>query len=597
MNNKRQDLKWKDIDWPEAEKQVSRLQQRIYKATIIGNKPHQLQRKLISSFYSRAIAVRRVTEKNRGRNTPGVDRMVVITSAEKLQMTRSLTLNNKASPIRRAMIPKPGKAEKRPLGIPTIKDRAKQMLVFLALEPQWEAKFEPNSYGFRPGRSCHDAVRAIFMPCRGSRKWVLDAHIQKCFDQIDHNKLMKKLETFSLIRNQVNAWLKAEILTGYADQNREIETSIMVGITPQGGILSPLLANIALHGMETAAKDFYVENLFKGTTTMAKRDRAKKLTVIRYADNFVVIADEKETVEQVKQFLKHWLFEQAGLRLSDEKTHVKNTAEGFDFLGFHLISVKTDRKWKFHTTISKKSKARHLLRLRQVIQKNKGVSAADLIVKLNPIIRGWCNYFRICECVKDFKQVEYRTFGQIRAWVFRRKSKGLRSRHEIKLKYFPENHTIKFDGAKHSGDWILCGTRTGRNNKQVQVFLIDHSWIRSMNYVKVKENASPYNGDHLYWALRSNKYGPFSVSERKLLNKQHNKCTLCKRTFQPGEILEKDHIVRLADGGKTNINNFQMVHRYCHQVKTRVHKNIRLETFGREPDEAKVSRPDLKPSG
>ena len=135
------------------------------------------------------------------------------------------------------------------------------------------------------------------------------------------------------------------------DQNREIEKSIMG--TPQGGIVSPLLANIALHGMETAAKDFYVENLFKGTTTMAKHDRARKLTVIRYADDFVVIADEKETVEQVKQFLKRWLFEQAGLRFSDEKTHIRNTAEGFDFLGFNMISVREDGKWKFHPPISK----------------------------------------------------------------------------------------------------------------------------------------------------------------------------------------------------------------------------------------------------
>lgn len=561
-------LEWKDIDWPEAEKRTARLQQRIYKAARKDNRVlvHKLQRRLLCTFYARAIAVRRVTERNRGRETPGVDRMVVVKSHEKMRLVKNLTLDGKAHPIRRIWIPKPGRVEKRPLGIPTIRDRAKQMLALLALDPEWEAKFEPNSYGFRPGRSCHDAIRAIFAQCRGQRKWILDADIKGCFDNIDHSKLVGKLDTFPLLRVQVEAWLRAGIMQGFADERPEMSPSL-VG-TPQGGIVSPLLANVALHGLETEVKNHFAGTLYDGPTKTAVRDRRKQVGVVRYADDFVVIANTKETVQELTEYIDRWLAESAGLRLSKEKSQIRNTAESFDFLGFSMVSTRCGEVWKFHTRISRKSKARHLLRTREIIQKNKGASAGELIVKLNPVIRGWCNYFRTCECAEDFKQVEYRMFGQIRAWVFRRRSKGLRSREAIKLKYFPADSTVTFDGTKHTGQWILQGSRIGRGAEKVDVFLIYHSWVRSINYVKIAGDASPYDGNHLYWAQRSLKYGAFSASERRLISKQHSKCPLCHRFFQPGDILEKDHVIRVADGGKNTSSNLQMVHRHCHQIKT-----------------------------
>tara|TARA_B110000483_G_scaffold242877_1_gene330226 strand:- start:11076 stop:12848 length:1773 start_codon:yes stop_codon:yes gene_type:complete len=561
-------IEWKDIDWTKAQKDLSKIQHRIYKASLNGNKilVQKLQRRLLSSFYARALAVRMVTEKNRGRKTPGVDQMIIVKSTEKLQMAKNLTLNGKASSIKRIFIPKSGSKVKRPLGIPTIRDRAKQKLVLFALDAAWEANFEPNSYGFRPGRSCQDAISAIFLTCRGSQKWILDVDIHKCFEKIDHAKLIKKLETFPLIENQVKAWLKAGVMQVNGNQRLEENQSGMG--TPQGGIISPLLANIALHGMENAIKNHYVEKFRKNFPGVGKRDILRRAAVIRYADDFVVITDFREEVEEIKQYLEKWLMQEAGLEFSKEKTHILNSAEGLDFLGFHMVSVNYQGRWKFITKISRKSKLNHLIELRSIIQKYKGGSAAQLITKLNPVIRGWCNYYRTCQCTEEFNQVEYMTFGQIRAWVFRRKSKGLRSRTSIKQKYFPEKYTIKFDGAEHVSDWILVGQKVGRKGIKEKIHLIRHSWILVRNHVKVQGQASPYNGDHIYWATRSIKYGIFNLTEQRLLKKQSFKCNICKMYLQTGEIIERDHIIRLADGGKDNFKNLQMVHRYCHQIKT-----------------------------
>ena len=205
---------WKEIDWPMAEKNISRLQQRIYKASLNKEtrKLHRLQRRLLINEEARAISIKRVTELNRGRKTPGVNRKIIVNNKEKIKLLKNLTLNGKAKPIRRTYLSKPGKNEKLPLGISSIEDRAKQMLVKLVLEPEWEAKFEPNSYGFRPGRSCHDTIQAIYLSLRGKKRYVLDANINKCFDEINHDKLFNKIQTTFQIQKQIKAWLKADIL-------------------------------------------------------------------------------------------------------------------------------------------------------------------------------------------------------------------------------------------------------------------------------------------------------------------------------------------------------------------------------------------------
>jgi len=224
-------LAWKDIDWKIVQKRLSRQQRRVYKASMERNKAkvHALQRRIIGSLDAKLIAVRRVTTENKGRNTPGVDGQKALSDVMKIKLASKLKLDGKASPIRRTYIPKPGKNEFRSLGIPTIEDRAKQMLAKIALEPEWEAIFEPNSYGFRPGRSCHDAVVSLYLSLRSKSRFVLDADIQKCFDRIDHEKLVKKLDSFDLMENQIEAWLKEDIMVGFSNkpemtfQSKEVE--------------------------------------------------------------------------------------------------------------------------------------------------------------------------------------------------------------------------------------------------------------------------------------------------------------------------------------------------------------------------------------
>ncbi|MGI2909658.1 reverse transcriptase N-terminal domain-containing protein, partial [Tolypothrix sp. VBCCA 56010] len=269
-------VEWHKINWRKLERNVYKLQKRIYRASQRGDVKafRKLQKTLMKSWSARALSVRRVTQDNQGKKTAGVDGQKSLTPKQRLDLIGLLKLGSKVSPTRRVWIPKPGTEEKRPLGIPTMKDRALQALVKLALEPEWEARFEPNSYGFRPGRSCHDAVEAIYKAIRLKPKYVLDADIAKCFDRIDHEALLRKLNTFPTIRRQIRAWLKAGVMDG----KQLFPTSEG---TPQGGVISPLLANIALHGMEERIKQ-YAQTL-PTRSGHGKRDNRYALSLIRYA--------------------------------------------------------------------------------------------------------------------------------------------------------------------------------------------------------------------------------------------------------------------------------------------------------------------------
>lgn len=241
---------WNTIPWAKVQRWVFKLQKRIYQASCRGDTKtvHQLQRLLMTSWYACLLAVRRVTQDNQGKKTAGVDGVKNLTQSQRLILAQKLhaaPLNPKTRPVRRVWIPKPGSTEKRPLGIPVMEQRARQALAKLALEPEWEAKFEPNSYGFRPGRSAHDAIEAIFKCIRSQAKYILDADIAKCFDRIDHKALLAKLQTFPRLRRVIGAWLKAGILDG--DKLFPSNEGV-----PQGGVVSPLLMNVALTGLETA---------------------------------------------------------------------------------------------------------------------------------------------------------------------------------------------------------------------------------------------------------------------------------------------------------------------------------------------------------
>jgi RNA-directed DNA polymerase len=320
---------WQELNWRKLEKVCWKLQKRIFRAKKEGNVKlvKQLQKLLVKSFAAKAIAVRKVTQENKGKKTAGVDGVKAISPSKRLELVKSLKISHKAMPLRRIYIPKPGTEEKRPLSIPTIKDRAIQMLVKFALEPEWEAIFEPNSYGFRPGRSCHDAIDQIYISINHKPKWVLDADISKCFDRINHKYLLDKLGGCPRIfKRQIKAWLKAGYMEGHKLFPSEEGT-------PQGGVISPLLANIALHGMETVLNEWV--KTWKGH----KKKNLHSFSLIRYADDLVCLHESKERIEQAQEILERFL-RPIGLELKPEKTQITHTLQGekpgFDFLGFNV---------------------------------------------------------------------------------------------------------------------------------------------------------------------------------------------------------------------------------------------------------------------
>jgi group II intron reverse transcriptase/maturase len=576
-------LAWINIDWPLVQKRVSRQQRRVYKARMEGKRAivHALQRRIIVSLDARLIAVKRVTTDNKGRNTAGVDGVKAISHEKKIELAYGLKLDGKANKIRRTYIPKPGKSEKRPLGIPTIEDRAKQMLAKLALEPEWEAIFEPNSYGFRPGRSCHDAIASLFLSLRGKNRYVLDADIEKCFDRIDHDKLLKKLDTFGVMKTQIDAWLKADIMVSYSNKPDEILHS-MEG-TPQGGVISPLLANIALNGLETYIKNWYAENWYPNTgrsSNIPKRDRRASIGFSRYADDFIITAPDQADITAIKNQVENWLTKEAGLQLSESKTRIVNSTEGFDFLGFHIISIKRQNKdkdpgsYKLKIHPSRESKSRIIKRIRAIIQKNKSASSYNLINLLTSRIVGWANYFSYSECTQDFSKLDYTIFNQIRAWVFRRKSKDFQARTKLKRKYFPEGKTYSFRGKHYKNNWILNGHATSSKGIPVENFLPKMVWVNSRQYIKIKENASPYDGNHLYWAVRAEKYSGLNPRASKLLRSQNGKCTWCNEYFTPTDIIEVDHIIPRSKGGSSRYENLQALHKHCHIQKSRIDNTV-----------------------
>lgn len=373
-------MNWNNVNWREVNRQVTNLRQRIFRATQEGNfkKVRSLQKLMLRSTSNTLLSVRRVTQVNVGKNTAGVDKMVVKTPAARGKLVDHLSTYQpwKAKPARRVYIPKTASRELRPLGIPTIIDRCLQARIKNALEPSWEARFEGSSYGFRPGRSAHDAIEKIYGFARPNKrlKWVVDADITGCFDNIDHNFLLKTIGPVPG-RELIRQWLKA----GYMDKDVFYDTEAG---TPQGGVISPLLANIALHGME---KPIEKHTFNKSGGIVPSR------AIVRYADDFVVLCESKEDAKQVTTILNKWLGK-GGLSLSKEKTKIAHLTEGFDFLGFnirHYKAPQTSRSgYKLLIKPSNKSVQKIRNRLRDEWFRLKGSNASAIIRRLTPIIRG-----------------------------------------------------------------------------------------------------------------------------------------------------------------------------------------------------------------
>lgn len=567
-------LKWNSVEWPRVEQRVFRYQTRIYRASLAGKRGvvKNLQRKLITSLDSKLLAVRKVTTENKGRNTAGVDKKLYDSPEKKINLALKLKLDGKAKPIRRVEIPKPGRPnQKRPLGIPTVRDRAKQQLCRMALEPEWEAVFEAESYGFRPGRSCHDAIESVFAALANKqrkpeyRKMVLKVDIEKCFDKINHKSLLDKLDNDPIITKQIEAWLKAGIIRGFSYNNFSDSIIKNETGTPQGGVISPLLSNIALHGLINHLKMWITTIPAENNRTAAKQQALK---VIRYADDIIVLHKDEKVIKLAKYEIKDWLWQNCRLTLNQEKTKITNSTQGFEFLGFMIITINRNGVDRIRVLPTRTNQARILLNLREVIQRNKAASSYQLITLLRPKIIGWGNYYRYCECQKVFSKISHLTFQKLRAWAFRIDKRH--GRRKVKEKYFPSGKTFNFDERTYADNWTLCGKKKDKDGVLMENFLPKFSWIQSKKWVKIQGSKSPYDGDHVYWAKRLSNYRRLPMRTVKLLKEQNGICTLCRTRFQLDSVMEVDHIIPKALGGKDHYSNLQLLHKHCHNKKTRI---------------------------
>ena len=581
---------WDDINWQQVDRYVYKLQKRIYAASRRGEikQVRKLQKTLMNSWSCKVLATRRVTQENRGKKTAGVDGVKSLSPIARMKLVGQLRLTGKSKPTRRVWIPKPGKYEKRPLGIPTMYDRALQGVVKYALEPEWEAQFEPNSYGFRPGRACQDAIRKIKQAIQSKPKYVLDADIAKCFDRINHTTLLQKLNYNGKVRRQIKAWLKSGVI------DQKVFTAISEG-TPQGGVISPLLANIALHGMEMRLMEFAktLDMRNKIGNQVSWQSKVSSLTFIRYADDFLLIHHDINVVQRCRELISVWL-KDIGLELKPSKTRIAHTLQadksedgiaGFDFLGYNIrqfpagkyVSAKHRHKGAlgFNTFItpSKDACKKHQLRIREIIKKHKSSPQALLILELNPVIRGWCNYYKFSDAQTRhiLTKQDHLVFQKLRAW-------GRYRCGSIKDAY------NKYYTKIGKRNWIFA-TREGDANP---LRLLFHSSFgsSSTNYVKVKGDKSPFDGNLIYWSSRMGRHSEMPTSKAILLKKQKGKCKWCGLHFREGDVLEEDHIIATALGGKNEYNNLQLLHAHCHDAKTALDmseiRNKRLSNFLKE---------------
>ncbi|MCC5627657.1 group II intron reverse transcriptase/maturase [Nostoc sphaeroides CHAB 2801] len=559
---------WKTINWQQAERYVFKLQKRIYAASRRGDvkQCRKLQHTLMRSWSNRVLAVRRVTVENQGKKTAGVDGVKSLPPKARFELAGQLKLTGKSKPTRRVWIPKPGRDEKRPLGIPVIYDRALQAVAKAALEPEWEAVFEPNSYGFRPGRSCHDAIKQIKLCIQNKAKFVLDADIAKCFDRINHEALLQKLNIKGKVRQQIKAWLKSGVI------DKGAFTATSEG-TPQGGVISPLLANIALHGMEERIKQ-YAETLptRKGH---GKRDNLASLNLIRYADDFVVLHENITVVQRCREIISEWL-KDIGLQLKPEKTRLTHTLlpdfsedgkAGFDFLGHHIQQYpagkyRSNRNGHgkilgFNTLITptKKASKAHSEEVGRIIKKHRSSPQVAVITDLNPVIRGWTSYYSKSDAknVGELAKQDYLTYLKLRRWA-KRRCGNINDGH------------IKYWTSIGGNNWVFA-TREGTANP---LRLLNHNEFAcsSTDYVKVKSDKSPYDGDTVYWSKRLGIHPQMPNRKAKLLKLQKGKCPWCGLSFQEWDVLEVDHKIPRALRGKDEYKNLQLLHRHCHDEKT-----------------------------
>ena len=545
----REAAEWYAINWQATNRNVRRLQVRIVQATKASrwSKVRALQRLLTHSYSGKVLAVRRVTENN-GKKTPGVDQEIWDTPEKKTQAVHALKRRGyQSQPLRRVYIPKSDGKTMRPLGIPTMKDRAQQALHLLALGPVVETTADKNSYGFRQQRSCADAIEQCFLALRSANtQWILEGDIKSCFDKISHDWLLAHVPMDRVI---VQKWLKS----GYMEKHVLHDT--MDG-TPQGGIISPALANCALDGLERLLQEKYPA----GKRLKSLGGEKPCVNLVRYADDFVITSKSKELLEgEIKPLVERFLQER-GLELSPTKTVITHVEHGFDFLG---QNVRRYPNGKLLVKPSKKNVGTFLKGIRRIIKGAQGVSAADLIDQLNPKIRGWANYHRHVVSKHTFGHVDRNIFSSLWQWARRRHPN--KSPRWFKPKYFDR---------RGNRDWSFFGETCDDGGQPTKIWLYYAKSTPIKRHVKVKGEANPYDptyetyfeereGAHMLETFRGTR------TLRYLWYEQRGLCTQCYTKITRITGWRLHYCVPRVKGGSTGATNCVLLHPECHD---RVHR-------------------------
>jgi RNA-directed DNA polymerase len=529
---------WLAINWKRANRNARRLQSRIAQAQQQGRKRkvRALQFILTRSYSARCLAVRRVTE-NSGQRTPGVDGQKLDTPEKKAQAVQNLSREDyKAQPLKRSYIPKNDGRALRPLGIPTMQDRAQQALHLLALEPIAETTADPNSYGFRRARSVADAIEQVVNTlCRPtSAQWILEGDIKSCFDEISHEWL---LSHSPMERAHLRQWLAA----GFIEQQVHYPTSTG---TPQGGVISPVLMNLTLDGLEPLL-----------TSNFPPRS-SKLVNLVRYADDFIITGKSKELlVDEVTPLVASFLKER-GLQLSEEKTKVTHISAGFDFLGKHIQKYSNG---KLLTKPSRPNVQAFLAEIKATFNENLNTPVDKLLLLLNPKIRGWALFHRSSASKKIFDYVDSRIFHQLEHWMQRR--------HPRKTLLWCYRKYLTTVGHR---SYVLQATFQDRRGKPRTIRLFKAADVPIKRHVKIKAAANPflpeweaYFEERIALQMKDSFYGYDKLL--RLWFKQDGICPQCGQKITRDTGWNLHHRVRIVDGGDDSMTNLILLHPICHQ--------------------------------
>jgi RNA-directed DNA polymerase len=571
--------RWEDIAWREAAKHVFKLQQRVFDAEQRGDTRtvRKLQKKIANSFYAKALAVRQVAQISNGRKAAGIDGVKSPTAAQKMRMATGLSIHHQPSAVRRKWIPKPGKDELRPLGIPNMIDRAHQALLVLVLEPQWEAHFSDHQYGFRKGRGPHDAADFIERHLRQSGpKCALEIDIEKFFDCIDHEELLRRLNAPPAIAYAVRRCLKAGVLDKLEHSRPDVGT-------PQGGPLSPLLANVVLAGLEA-----HLEHAFR-------RDYAGRIsalglpTLVVYADDAVVLHSDRGVVEWSQATIQCYL-DPLGLRLSQSKTHISHTqlatrpgeGAGFDFLGFHvqhhwvkksggrrapyiLVTPSKRSMERFYRDCTDRIDKLKLSRKQRGARQDRQARGKDdpvtvMICDLNRRIQGWVNYFCKCNAKDSFSKMDHLLHEKLWKWAVRRFDSK-------KVGWIKENlfsgveldklgkPLMRRDGNPRERDWAFKSPFVHKERPHLTLHKLADTPIR--NHILVKPEKRFHDGDWPYWQkrMKTRYFGTPPMVSIAAFRRQKGNCAICAKPLHKGERLFVGTLGRLQTVSHQNCSS------------------------------------------